>query len=137
MYKMTYTLVTIGLALASLAAYPDQGGQAKPEMIAKNVVLGMPTALSQEIRVLTATLQPGTRSVFHTHRSPVTTYVMEGELSLETEGNDPAVYSAGQVFFEKPDVPTTAYNASTTVPAKVIIFYVSDLDTPFLDPINQ
>ncbi len=137
MYKMTYPIVTIGLVLASWAAYPDQGGHAKPEMIAKAEVMGMPTTAAQEIRVLTATLQPGARSVFHTHRSPVTTYVMEGEMSLETEGNDSAVYKAGQVFFEKPDVPTTAYNASSTVPTKVIIFYVSDLDTPFLDPISQ
>lgn len=137
MNKMTYPLVTIGLVLASWAAYPDQGEPAKPEVIAKSDVMGMPTTPTQEIRVLTATLQPGARSVFHTHRSPVTAYVLEGTMTLETESSDPAVYSAGQVFFEKPDMPTTAYNASSTDPTKVIIFYVSDLDTPFLDPISQ
>ncbi len=47
------------------------------------------------------------------------------------------MYEAGEAFFEEPAVPTTAYNASSSDDAKVVIFYVSDLDTPFLDPINQ
>ncbi len=67
----------------------------------------------------------------------MTAYVLEGALTLETEGNKPAVYKAGEVFFEEPGVPTTAYNASVSDAAKVVIFYVSDPDTPFLDMINQ
>jgi quercetin dioxygenase-like cupin family protein len=97
----------------------------------------MPTTATQEVRVLTATLAPGQRSVFHTHRSPVTTYILEGELTLETKGNDTAVYKTGDVFFEVPDVPTTAYNASASDTTKVLIFYVSDPGTPFMEPISQ
>lgn len=137
MNKTTSTFLIIGLIVTSSAAYPGQHGSAKPEMIAKSDLAGMPTAARQEIRVLTATLEPGQRSVFHTHRSPVTTFVLDGALTLEVEGKSAVVYKAGKVVFEEPGVPTTAYNASASDTAKVLIFYLSDLDTPFLDPISQ
>lgn len=137
MNKLSKTVLTLGLVVASCTTYADQQGSAKPEVIANSNLTGMPTAATQEIRVLSATLKPGQRSVFHTHRSPVTTYVLKGELTLETHGDMPVVYQAGEVFFEKPGVPATAYNASAVDTAKVVIFYVSDPETPFLDTINQ
>ena len=137
MNKLTSTMLILGLVLASSTVFADQLGSAKPEVIAKSDLTGMPTTTQQEVRVLTATLKPGQRSVFHTHRSPVTSYVLEGALTLESKGKNPVVYKAGEAFFEEPAVPTTAYNASSSDDAKVVIFYVSDLDTPFLDPINQ
>ena len=32
---------------------------------------------------LTAMFNPGDRTVFHSHRSPVTVYVLEGQINLE------------------------------------------------------
>ncbi len=72
MNKLTRTVLTLGLVVASCSTYADQLGSAKPEVIAKSDLTGMPTAATQEVRVLSATLKPGQRSMFHTHRSPVT-----------------------------------------------------------------
>jgi hypothetical protein len=43
---------------------------------------------------------------------------------------------AGQAFLEPPNVKMTGYNRSSTEPLRLVIFYTSDPDTPFLDPIQ-
>lgn len=100
------------------------------------LVTGMPQGEKQQIRVLTATLEPGDATVFHTHRFPVTLYVLEGAFTLELEGRSPITIKAGDAILEPPNVKMTGYNRSTTEPMRVVTFYVSDPDTPFLDPIH-
>lgn len=122
------------LAFALLSSWATAGdGLAKPELIRREVVQGMPKGDNQEIRVLTATFQPGDRTVFHTHRSPVTVYVLEGQFTLELEGRAPVMVRAGEAYVEPPHVRMTGFNRSTSQPLKVLIFYVSDPGTPFLD----
>jgi quercetin dioxygenase-like cupin family protein len=88
------------------------------------------------VRVMTATFQPGDRTVLHTHRSPVTVYVLQGQFTLELDGREPVVVKAGQAYVEPPHVKMTGYNRSATEALKVVIFYVSDVGTPFLDPVH-
>jgi quercetin dioxygenase-like cupin family protein len=99
------------------------------------IVQGMPKGERQELRVLVATVNPGDKTPFHTHRFPVTVYILEGVFTLEMEGRAPVTVKAGQAMVEPPQVKMTGYNRSSTEPLRVVIFYVSDPDTPFLDPI--
>ena len=124
------------LVLSGLASPVQAHGIAKPTALLQQVVQGMPRGEQQLIRVLTATFQPGDQTVFHTHRFPVTVYVLEGEFTLELEGRDPVHVKAGDTYVEPPGVKMTGYNRESAAPLKVVIFYVSDLDTPFLDPIK-
>ncbi|SOD03726.1 Cupin domain protein [bacterium JGI 053] len=121
--------------VASRAA-AQQPGTARPQQVLAQEVTGMPTAATQEVRVLTATFQPGDRTVFHTHRSPVTVYVLEGTFTLELAGREPVTVRAGEAFVEPPQVRMTGFNRSTTERTRVVIFYVSDPGTPFLDPVQ-
>ena len=122
------------LAMASPTAGANgHGGLAKPELVRREVVQGMPRGDSQEIRVLTATFQPGDSTVFHTHRSPVTVYVLEGQFTLELEGPPPVTVRAGEAYVEPPHIRMTGFNRSNDQALKVLIFYVSDPGTPFLD----
>jgi quercetin dioxygenase-like cupin family protein len=107
----------------------------RPGLVLQQLVEGMPRGEKQEIRVLTASFKPGDRTVFHTHRFPVTVYILEGAFTLEMEGRAPVTVKAGQAFVEPPNVKMTGYNRSTTDAIRLVIFYVSDPDTPFLDPI--
>ena len=111
-------------------------GTAKPDLIFSEVVSGMPRGESQAVRVLTASFKPGDKTVFHTHRFPVTVYILEGAFNLELEGRAPVVVKAGQAFVEPPNVKMTGYNRSASEPLRLVIFYVSDPETPFLDPVN-
>ena len=128
--------VVCGLAALSLSVQVHAQGMARPNLIFSEVVTGMPRGENQAIRVLTASFKPGDRTVFHSHRSPVTVYILEGAFTLELEGRSPVVVSAGQAFVEPPNVKMTGYNRSTTEALRLVIFYVSEPDTPFLDPLN-
>jgi quercetin dioxygenase-like cupin family protein len=114
---------------------PAQQGPARPDLLLREVVPGMPRGERQEVRVFTATLQPGQATPFHTHRFPVAVYILEGAFTLEMEGREPVTVRAGEAMVEPPSVRMTGYNRGSG-PMRVVIFYVSDPDTPFLDPIH-
>jgi hypothetical protein len=44
---------------------------------------------------------------------------------------------AGEAMVEPPMVKMTGYNRSATEPVRLVIFYTSDPDTPFLDPATE
>ena len=113
-----------------------QDGLARPNPVFKQVVEGMPRGAEQEVRVMTASFKPGDKTVFHTHRSPVTVYILEGAFTLELDGKPPVVVKAGEAFVEPPNVRMTGHNRSATEQLKLVIFYVSDPETPFLDLIS-
>ncbi len=52
------------------------------------------------------------------------------------EGHEPVTVKAGEAMVEPPNVKMTGYNRATSEQLKVVIFYVSDTDTPFLDPVH-
>ena len=114
----------------------QEASVARPNLLLREVTTGMPQGELQEIRVLTATLQPGDQTVFHTHRHPVTVYILEGEFTLEKEGQAPVTVRAGESMVEPPNVKMTGHNLNTTTPMRVVIFYVSEPDSPFLNPIQ-
>jgi quercetin dioxygenase-like cupin family protein len=125
-------LLAISFATPVLA----QQGMAKPNPVLTEIVTGMPKGDSQEIKVLTASFAPGDKTVFHTHRYPVTVYVLEGAFTLELEGRAPIVVRAGESLVEPPDVRMTGYNRSASEKLRVVIFYVSDPGVPFLDLVH-
>ena len=132
--------ISFGLALValviSLPSMAQEQGTPRPQLLLRETVDGMPKGETQEVRVLTASFKPGDKTVFHTHRFPVTVYILEGAFTLEMEGREPVTVKAGQVMVEPPHVKMTGYNRSSTEPLRVVVFYVSDPDTPFLDPIQ-
>jgi len=124
-----------GLACSGLAS-ADSGGMAKPNLVTRQDVQGMPKGDKQQISVLTAQFKPGDKTVYHTHRYPVSVFVLEGNFTLDLEGREPVVVKAGEAFVEPPNVRITGYNRSTTEALKVVIFYVAEPETPFLDPVK-
>jgi len=133
LFLFAHCLVALSVGLPSTGLAQST---ARPDLVFNEVVTGMPRGENQAVRVLTASFKPGDKTVFHTHRSPVTVYILEGAFTLELEGRAPVVVKAGQAFVEPPNVKMTGYNRSTTEPLRLVIFYVSDPDTPFLDPLN-
>jgi quercetin dioxygenase-like cupin family protein len=124
----------IATTLASASAH--EGGLAKPDLVLKDITDAMPEEGRKEIRVLTAVFQPGDSTVTHTHRFPVTVYVLEGAFTLEIAGREPVTVKAGQAMVEPAGVTMTGFNRSARDLTRVVIFYVSTPDTPFLDPVH-
>ena len=130
-------LALAALALMSGGAVGQEREMVRPAPpVLREVVSGMPRGERQEVRVLTAMLKPGDKTSFHTHRFPVTVYILEGAFTLEMEGRAPVTVKAGQAMVEPPNVKMTGHNRSATDPIRLVIFYVSDPDTPFLDPVQ-
>lgn len=123
--------VSLGISSAGVAQ-----GQARPNLVLREVIEAMPRGERQEVQVLTATIAPGQSTVFHTHRFPVTVHVLEGAFTLEMEGRETVTVQAGRSMVEPPNVRMTGHNRSTGETTRVIIFYVADPGTPFLDPIH-
>jgi quercetin dioxygenase-like cupin family protein len=135
-YALACALAGVAFAATAAAQEHGQHGLARPNLVLEQVVDGLPRDAKQTVRVLTATFKPGDRTVRHTHRFPVTVYVLEGAFTLELQDRPPTVVKAGEAIVEPPDVEMTGYNRSASEPTKVVIVYVSTPDTPFLDPLH-
>jgi quercetin dioxygenase-like cupin family protein len=126
-----FAMLFLGLTMAA-----QEPGVVKPQLLFSEIVAGMPKGENQEVRVLTANFRPGERTLFHTHRFPVTLYILEGAFRLELEGREPITVRVGEAKMMPPNVKMTGYNNSSTEPLRLVVFYVSDPGTPFLDPIH-
>ena len=103
---VTFSLAFLALVI-SLPSMAQDRGVAKPDLLVREIVQGMPKGERQEVRVLTATLKPGDKTPFHTHRFPVSVYILEGAFTLEMEGREPVTVKAGQAMVEPPQVKMT------------------------------
>jgi quercetin dioxygenase-like cupin family protein len=137
MNKWMSLSLAFAVLLISLIAIAQERGVVKPQLLLSEIVQGMPKGERQQVRVLTASFQPGDKTMFHTHRSPVTVYVLEGAFTLEMEGREPVTVKDGHTMVMPPHVKMTGYNRSSTDGLRLVIFSVSDPDTPFLDPIHD
>ena len=111
-------------------------GMAKLTPLHREIVSGMPRGESQEIRVLFATLLPGDVTPYHSHRFPVTVYVIEGEFTLRLDGRAPVQIKQGEAFVEPANVNMTGSNEGKA-PLMTALFYVCDPDVPFADPAQR
>ena len=127
--------LALAMLLGALPATAQEAGLARPQLLLREAVAGMPRGERQEVQVLTASFRPGDRTVFHTHRHPVTVYVLEGAFTLELDGRAPIVVRAGEALVEPPGVRMTGYNRAEG-PLRVLIVYVAEPGTPFLDPVH-
>jgi quercetin dioxygenase-like cupin family protein len=131
---MSIAVAGVALAIGMPADAQEQGPSRPPAPLVREIVQGMPKG-EKQVRVLTAIIKPGDKTPFHTHAFPVTVYILEGEFTLEMEGRAPVTLKAGQAMVEPPQVRMTGYNRSAE-PLRVVIFYVSDPDAPFLDVVH-
>jgi len=60
------------ILLGGVTVAAQEPGVVKPQLLFSEIVAGMPKGEKQEVRVLTVNFRPGERTLFHTHRFPVT-----------------------------------------------------------------
>jgi quercetin dioxygenase-like cupin family protein len=130
-------LASIAFALPVLAQDKPHSPMAAPNPpVFKQVTTEFPKGDQLEARMMTALIQPGSASPWHTHAAPVAVYVIDGTFTLELKGREPVVLKAGQGMLEPINVEMRAANRSDE-PVKVVIFQVSDPATPFMHPTTQ
>lgn len=119
-------LTGVGTANASEAATTSLLTRALPDVEGKEAVM------------LTVEYPPGGSSAPHRHNANTFVYVLEGAVVMQVEGGKEVTLRAGETFYESPsDVHLVSRNASTTEPAKFLVFFVKDVGAPSLEPVRQ
>jgi quercetin dioxygenase-like cupin family protein len=75
---------------------------------------------------------PGHIGVKHFHPGPVFVYVLEGKLTIDTEGVGRQTISAGKLYQEPIGSAMQTRNLSATEATKVIVFQVGDEGKPMM-----
>ena len=87
--------------------------------------------------MITVVYPPGASDPIHRHNAHAFVYVLEGSVVMQLKGGKEITLTPGQTFYEGPkDVHTIGRNASSTKPAKFIVFLVKDKEAPVLVPVN-
>jgi len=87
--------------------------------------------------MITVEYPPGASSAVHRHNAFTFVYVLEGSIEMQVRGGEPITLGPGQTFYESPDdIHTIGRNASTTKPAKFLVFFVKDKGAPQSVPVK-
>jgi quercetin dioxygenase-like cupin family protein len=80
---------------------------------------------------------PGASDPIHRHNAYAFVYVLEGSVVMQLKGGKEITLTPGQTFCEGPnDIHTVGRNASSTKPARFIVFLVKDKGAPVLLPVS-
>jgi len=125
---------TLLLFLAGLLAGTAVAEQAKvTPMLEKELKEGP----GKEGLMLVVEYPPGNSDPVHRHNAHGFIYVLEGSVVMQVKGGKEVTLTSGQTFYEGPDdVHVVGRNASSTKPAKLLVFLVKDKSAPVLTPVN-
>lgn len=124
---MTKALLALCLTPAIAAA---QGAKVTPLMTQDLVGLD-----GKEGTMIVVEYAPGASDAPHRHDAHTFVYVMEGAVVMQVKGGKETRLGPGQTFYESPeDVHTVSRNASTTKPARFLVFFVKQKGAPSTVP---
>jgi quercetin dioxygenase-like cupin family protein len=117
--------------LAGASAATNAADEPQPAIVQPLMTKDLTGIPNKEGTMLTVQYLPGGASLPHRHDAHVFVYVLEGSVRMQVDGQPAVTLTAGQTFYENPtDVHRVSANASTTQPAKILVFMVKDKDKP-------
>lgn len=95
-------------------------------------------APGKEVLMITVEYPPGGADPVHRHDAHGFIYVLEGSVVMQVKGGKEVTLTAGQTWYESPDdVHVVGRNASTTKPAKFLVFLVKKKGAEVLLPVKE
>lgn len=129
MTKKNLIVSLLCLTASTLAAPQAQ----VTELISK----ALPEAPGKEALMITVVYPPGSSDPIHRHNAHAFVYVLEGSIIMQLKGQKQVTLTPGQTFYEGPsDEHIVGRNASTTKPAKFVVFLVKNQGAPVLVPVQ-
>jgi len=87
--------------------------------------------------MITVVYPPGASDPIHRHNAHAFVYVLEGTVVMQLKDGKEITLTPGQTFYEGPnDIHTVGRNASSTKPAKFVVFLVKDKGAPVVVPVS-
>jgi quercetin dioxygenase-like cupin family protein len=125
------TLITTSTLMAQKAVASPLAQETITELMSKDLA-GFP---DKEVLMYTVDFPPGFSSPVHRHEAQVSVYVLEGSVVMQVRGGEEVTLQPGQTFYENPkDVHVVSRNASSTKPAKFLVFLIHKKGTPLVMP---
>jgi quercetin dioxygenase-like cupin family protein len=91
----------------------------------------------KEVLMITVVYPPGASDPIHRHNAHAFVYMLEGSVVMQVKGGKGVTLTPGQTFYEGPnDIHVVGRNASTTKPAKFLVFLVKNKNAPVLVPVK-
>jgi quercetin dioxygenase-like cupin family protein len=91
----------------------------------------------KEALMITVEYPPGSSDPIHRHNAQAFVYVLEGSIVMQVKGGKQVTLTPGQTFYEGPDdVHVVGRNASSTKPAKFVVFLIKNKGAPVLVPVE-
>jgi quercetin dioxygenase-like cupin family protein len=120
------------LVLASLVSGTAGAQDAKVTSLVSKELKESP---GREGLMIAVEYPPGGKDPIHRHNAHGFIYVLEGTVVMQVRGGKEVTLTKGETFYEGPDdVHVVGRNASTTQPAKMVVFLVKDKGAPVLVP---
>jgi quercetin dioxygenase-like cupin family protein len=89
----------------------------------------------EQVLMYTVDFPPGFSSPIHRHNAQVSVYVLEGSVVMQVRGQKEVTLGPGQSFYEDPsDIHVVSRNASSTKPAKFVVFLINKKGAPLVIP---
>ena len=89
----------------------------------------------KEVLMITVDYPPGSSDPIHRHNAQAFVYVLEGSIVMQVKGGKEVTLTPGQTFYEGPDdIHVVGRNASSTKPAKFVVFMIKDKGAPVFVP---
>ena len=91
----------------------------------------------KEVLMITVDYPPGSSDPIHRHNAQAFVYVLEGSIVMQVKGGKEVTLTPGQTFYEGPDdIHVVGRNASSTKPAKFVVFMIKDKGAPVFVPVE-
>ena len=125
------TLITTSTLMAQKAVTPPEAQETITPLLTKDLA-GVP---GEQTLMYTVDFPPGFSSPVHRHNAQVSVYVLEGFVVMQVRGQKEVTLGPGQSFYEDPnDIHVVSRNASSTKPAKFLVFLINKKGAPLVIP---
>ena len=132
-------LVVLCLMTGTLMAQqPADTSQAPHAAVTPLTSKDLPDFPGKEVLMITVDYPPGSADPIHRHNAHAFVYVLEGSIIMQVRGGKEVTLAPGQTFYEGPDdIHVVGRNASSTKPAKFVVFLIKDKGAPVVVPAQE
>jgi len=126
------------LMTSTLTAQQPSGNQSPHASVTPLTSKDLPEFPGKEVLMITVEYPPGSSDPIHRHNAHAFVYVLEGSIIMQVKGGKEVTLTPGQTFYEGPDdVHVVGRNASSTKPAKFVVFLIKDKGAPVVTPVPE
>lgn len=134
---MRYKETLLGLLVLTAGTLTAQQSTVQQVKVTPVLSKALPEIPGKEVVMITVEYAPGGSDPIHRHHAHGFIYVLEGSIVMQVKGGKEETLNPGESFYEGPDdVHVVGRNASSTKPAKFLVFLFKDKGAPILVPEN-